>query len=85
MKNFTEIIKIVLILFFIQFSFTDIQSQPKPPNGSAGQSGPMGGAAPLDGGLALIIILAIGYTTKKTIFYQQKRKENKVLNNERKL
>jgi hypothetical protein len=77
MKNFAKIFRNTLVLFVFLFSILDLQSQPKPPAGSAGQNGPMGGAAPLDGGLSLIILLAIGYTTKKAISYQRKKKKNK--------
>lgn len=66
MKTTNYICKIIFIAVMITLN-TVAMSQPLPPEGNAGSLGPMGGAAPLDGGLLSLWILIPAYILKNKI------------------
>lgn len=44
------------------------QAPPAPPsNPTQGGNGPVGGSAPLDGGITLLVLMGVAYSLKKTI------------------
>lgn len=74
--NFAKILVIALLAIgsFVSVA-VNAQAPPPPPDaGGAGGSTPMGGSAPLDGGLGLLIALGIGFGTKKVYALKSEKK-----------
>lgn len=76
MKNIIK--KSLLIMMFIigVTISNNINAQPVPPGpgSNGGTSTPMGGSAPLDGGLGLLIALGIGFGAKKMYTLKSEKK-----------
>ena len=56
-------IKIILLIVFLTFTCSMLQSQPPPPpnHGSSGNEAPEGVGAPIGGGALILSLLAAGY------------------------
>lgn len=66
----------ILILAAAITASTGLYSQPQPPNGATDPDGgntPLGGGAPIDGGLSILLMLGVGYGTKK--FYDFRKRQ----------
>lgn len=64
-----KIVRIIIVMAFIIVTPLLINAQPKPPSngyihGSGGNQ-PMGGDAPVDGGLSVLLLLGATYGIKK--------------------
>jgi hypothetical protein len=69
-KYFRSIITTMIILGGMSLATITMAQPPEPPApGSGGGSNtPMGGAAPIDGGLAILLAAGIGYGAKKVYY-----------------
>lgn len=68
------VIALIAVGSFISVAVTAQAPPPPPDAGGAGGSTPMGGAAPLDGGLGLLIALGIGFGAKKVYALKSEKK-----------
>ena len=63
-------------LIIAPFIFSFAQPQPgSNSNGSTVSGGPIGGSAPLDGGIAIMLSMAAGYAAKKAMNARKKLAE----------
>lgn len=78
-KNIRSLITALVILAGITFTQVSFSQPPAPPpSGSNGGSNtPMGGAAPIDGGLVILLAAGVGYGAKKVYHAKYSRKESK--------
>ncbi len=51
-------------------------AQPLPPTGNAGYNGPIGGAAPIDGGLSILLVMGAAFGAKKVYRLKKVKEEN---------
>jgi len=79
MRSFLTVIVIVAGLTFSYSAFAQPELPPAPPTsgGNGGSNTPMGGAAPIDGGLIILMAAGIGYGAKKVHTNLKSRGENK--------
>jgi hypothetical protein len=80
MKKYIRPILITfVILSGLAFAQVSFAQPPAPPaSGSNGGSNtPMGGAAPIDGGLVFLLAAGMGYGAKKVYYAKFSRKESK--------
>jgi hypothetical protein len=73
MKKQTQIIKILVILIVI---FTPMLLLAQSPVGTPGTGTDPEGAAPIDGGLSLLVAAGVGYGAKKLKERREKRQED---------
>ena len=66
--------KIILTAIVVICSMV-LFAQPLPPTGNAGNQGPMGGGAPLDGGLSLLLLISAAYGGKKAYSIRKVKRE----------
>ncbi len=59
-----------------------LYAQPLPPLGNAGQNPPMGGAAPIDGGLSIILVLSAAYGGKRIHMIRKEHRAQKKVKSE---
>ncbi|MFZ4401283.1 MAG: hypothetical protein ACOYO1_14690 [Bacteroidales bacterium] len=57
------------------FPVSDLVSKPYLKVENASQTSHIKGSSPLDGGIAIITLLAIGYIARKTIYHLKKKKK----------
>lgn len=77
-KNFRSLITALIILFGVSIAQVSFSQPPSPPpsGGNGGSHTPMGGAAPIDGGLIFLLAAGIGYGAKKVYHAKISDKEN---------
>jgi hypothetical protein len=77
-KLFRSFVTIAIILIGVTFAQVSFAQPPQPPasGSNGGNNTPMGGAAPVDGGLIFLIAAGIGYGAKKVYNAKFSGKEN---------
>jgi hypothetical protein len=80
-KNIRFIVLTVFMIagtFIAQVSFSQPALPPAPPTSGSngGSNSPMGGAAPIDGGLVILLAAGMGYGAKKVYQTRFSKKEN---------
>ncbi len=73
--------KKIILTIAIVLGGLGVFAQPTPPTGStghtgAGQNGPIGGGAPIDGGLSILLLMSVAYGAKRTIQIIKKDSQN---------
>jgi hypothetical protein len=62
--------RIIILIIFVSGYLSLYSQAPPPPPGdptSGGTNGPVGGSAPLDGGLSVLVALGVVYAAKKVV------------------
>lgn len=77
-KHIRSIITALVLLVGITFAQVSFSQPPAPPpsGGNSGSHTPMGGAAPIDGGLVFLLAAGMGYGARK-IYHA--RKSNNII------
>jgi len=67
--------RLLLLVFLLGFGICSVLAQaPPPPPANAGSGGgPIGGGAPIDGGIALYLLLLTGYAGRN--LYQKRKSQ----------
>jgi hypothetical protein len=73
MKSIITKLSFLLLILVLTGLFNSLQAQPIPPRRPTDSGVPIGGNAPIDGGLSIMIILSAAYGTKK-YFLNRKNK-----------
>jgi hypothetical protein len=71
-----NIIKTVLMLCFVIVGQVLLaQGPPNPPADPSLQGPPVGGGAPIGGGIEILLLMAVGYGTRKTYKLRMRKNE----------
>jgi len=73
MKRTIKLLLRIVVLLVIMNSINTVYSQPEPPNGNAGEEGPIGGSAPVNG-MWILPVLSACYGIRKYITRNAKHK-----------
>jgi len=74
MKPFITKLSLLLLILVLTGLFSSLRAQPVPPRKPPTGGLPIGGNAPVDGGLSIMIALSAVYGTKK--YFSNKKNKN---------
>lgn len=76
LKYLKKIIISLVFVFATSFSFAQMMSPQDPGNGPSGSDPPIGGGAPVSGGIALLLSLGAVYGGKKVVDLVKETRKN---------